>query len=105
VSAVTREGVPYEAFAYESLDVAGTAVGWTAATYAPSTNKPAKVAHVVVEGGAIRYRCDGTDPTAAEGMPVEVGGVFTVLGALNIKRFRAIRRDGVSAILHTEFGT
>ena len=94
---------PLDTFAFEALSVGTTAVGFTAATFGPSTGTPAILADFVVESGAIRYRTDGTDPTAATGTPVEVGQQFTVWGTMDIRSFRAIRRDGVSATLSTHF--
>ena len=48
---------------------------------APPTN--AKFAVITVEAQAVRYRDDGTPPTAAVGMPVAAGATFTYQGDLS----------------------
>jgi hypothetical protein len=47
----------------------------------------ATVAYVVVEGQAMRWRDDGTAPTAAIGMPVPVAGTVTFAGNLAAIQF------------------
>jgi hypothetical protein len=89
---------PLRVFAFEALAVAGTALGFTAATMSG-----AKCAAVKVEGAQIRYRTDGTDPTATVGVPADVGDVLIVYGSADVQDFRAIRTGGVSATLSTEF--
>ena len=98
----------YEAldtFAFEALAVAGTAVGFTAATMKgdPATGKPAIAAECTVEGAPIRMRADGTNPTAAVGTPYSVGDTFVVWGQRDLKSVKFIRQGGVSATLSTQF--
>lgn len=61
------------------------------ATLAAATqlNKPAytKVAYVQVEGGQVRYRDDGTDPSAAVGMLLVDGAVLEYAGNLSTLKF------------------
>ena len=45
------------------------------------------LAVIIVEGQAVRYRDDGTAPTAAVGMPIAVGSVFFYDGDLKAIRF------------------
>lgn len=89
---------PLRTFAFEALAVAGTAIGFTAAT---ATS--AKLARTKVESGQIRYRTDGTDPTATVGVIADVGDTITVYGSADILAIRFIRTGGVSATLSTEF--
>jgi len=42
---------------------------------------------IIVEGQAVRYRDDGTNPTAAVGMPISIGTVFFYDGDLSRIRF------------------
>lgn len=93
---------PLDTFAFEALAVAGTAVGFTAATMAPGDGKPASAAFCTVETGAIRMRADGTDPTPTVGTPFDVGDTFVVWGARDLASVRFIRQ-GVSATLTTSF--
>lgn len=46
----------------------------------------ATMALISVEGAAIRYRDDGTAPTASVGMPVAVGQAFQYTGTLSAIR-------------------
>lgn len=87
---------PLVAFAFEQLAVAGTAVGFTAATLSN-----AKMATVWVEDGAVRYRASGT-PTATVGEVLETGDRLIVWGE-DCQNILFIRRDGASGDLHCTF--
>lgn len=45
------------------------------------------MAVIIVEGQAVRYRDDGTNPTAAVGMPISIGTAFFYDGDLRSIRF------------------
>ena len=85
--------------AYEALSVAGTAVGFTAATFGTADH-----AHLNVESGAVRYRFDGASPTATEGHELEVGDNYKVESPDEVQKIRFIRRDGVSLTIRATFG-
>ena len=89
---------PLRTFAFEALAVAGTSIGFTAAT---ATS--AKLAVAKVESAQIRYRTDGTAPTATVGIIADPGDVILVYGSADVLAFRAIRTGGVSATLSSEF--
>jgi hypothetical protein len=93
-----------DSFAFEALTVAGTAVGFTAATMkgTPASGKPAIAAVCTVETAPIRMRADGTDPTATVGTPFDVGDTFVVWGQRDLRSVRFIRQ-GASATLSTHF--
>ncbi len=86
-----------DTIAFEALAVAGTAVGFTEATVANATLAVGRV-----EGAQVRYRTDGTAPTASVGVIADPGDVITVSGYRDIKSIRFIR-TGASATLATEF--
>ena len=86
-----------DTIAFEALAVAGTAVGFTEATFANATR-----AMVRVEGAQVRYRTDGNDPTASVGVVANDGDVITVSGFRDIKSIRFIR-TGSSATVNAEF--
>ena len=88
---------PLDTFGFEALAVAGTAVGFTAATMAD-----ANAAFCTVEVAPVRMRADGTDPTATVGTPFAVGDRFVVWGDRDLKSVRFIRQ-GSSATLSTHF--
>src|SRR3990167_7230351 len=92
---------PLDTFAFEALAVAGTAVGFTAATYGTSGGQ-AICATAKGEGAQIRYRTDGTNPTATVGVPAEIGAVITVWGSRDIASIRFIA-TGAAATLNTEY--
>lgn len=85
------------AVSYESITVTDAAVGIGSGTLT-----------YVMAGGAcsgrledaqIRFRVDGTDPTAAEGVLLEIGDTITVTTLRNITQFKAIRTGAVSGTL------
>lgn len=94
-----------DAFAYEALTISSTAVALTAATYAPSGAREALVALITVEANTIRYRQDGTAPTATEGHQRISGNESVVLiyGRQNIRNFRAIRQDVADATIRITY--
>src|SRR3990167_5012301 len=85
--------------ARETLSVAGTAVGFTAATFDDSTH-----ALVTVETAEIRYTVDGTAATASVGHLAQPGDVIVLDSMSELSKFSAIRTGGVSASLQCSFG-
>lgn len=85
------------AVSYESITVADTAVGIGAST----------LTLVLVDGvcsgrletAQVRFRVDGTDPTASEGVLIETGDFVVIRGLGNLTRFKAIRTGGSSGTL------
>jgi hypothetical protein len=57
----------------------------------------ARVALITVIGANVRWRDDGTDPTAADGMPVFAGQSFKYCG--NLKNLKFIR-EAAGAEVH-----
>lgn len=89
-----------DAYAFETITVSTTAVGFTAATINPATAVPAaKSAFCSVETNALRYREDGTNPTSSVGHPKAAATEFAVTGINNLIHFRAIRSGGADATL------
>jgi hypothetical protein len=64
-----------------------TSLGVAAALTVPSG---ARLAVIVAEDQAVRWRDDGADPTASVGMPLAVGVQFTYPG--NLSAFRVIEQ-------------
>src|SRR5436309_15077995 len=89
---------PLATFAFEQVTVAGASIGFTAATLAN-----AKMATVNVEGAQIRYRIDGTAPTATVGAILEAGDELIVWGSMDIGAIRFIRTGGISATLNVHY--
>ena len=82
----------------EALAVAGAAVGFTAATFLAAT-----VAFVQCQDAAIRYRLDGTNPTATVGLRLDPGDVLVLDFPDQISRIRFIRESGTSAVAFAQF--
>ena len=93
---VTVEGLT--PFDYESITVADSAIGLTAAKYLD-----AERAEITLETAQIRFRVDGTDPTSSEGHLVEVGDVITLNSAAQISDFSAIRTGNTSGVLKVTY--
>lgn len=92
------------AFAYESVTVGTSAVGFTGYTVTESnTTFPASQAYCSIETEPIRFRYDGTDPTSSEGHPAAAGSEFRIYGSTNIRRFRAISSSGSNSNLRCTF--
>jgi len=91
-----------KAFAYESITVSNTAVGFTPSVYNPTGHK-AQVAFVTCEDASIRFRIDGTAPTASEGHLLNSGDSTTIEGYENIKNFKAIRTGASNATLRVTY--
>ena len=85
--------------AYESITVSTAAIGPTAAT----ATARVRCAVFYVKGAAVRYRGDGTSPTASVGRPIEDGGHLVLVGEGTIKNALFIRRDSVDATIHAEY--
>ena len=87
-----------DAMAYETVTVAGTAIGLTAATYLTATK-----AEMTLETAQIRVRKDGTSPTSSEGHLVGVGDVIVLNSAADLATFKAIRTGTVSGVLKVSY--
>lgn len=94
--------VPYAAhnFAgYERLTLSTGSAAALASIPAADGARPVRFAWIVVEGGDIRFRFDGstTAPTAAIGIPIKNGGDLPLLiDATQLAKLRFIRQGSVS---------
>lgn len=77
-------------FAYEAITVSSTSIGFTSATYNPAEGQ-ASQALITIETNPIRFRGDGTAPTATEGHVINPGQMIDVCGSLAVRNFRMIR--------------
>lgn len=85
----------YTIFAFESLAVGATSVGFTEATYAPAGSPPAAYAFVTIETDGISFRCDGTAAVATNHDAATTDQII-IYGAANVRNFRAIQTGGAS---------
>ena len=84
---------------YESITVAGTAIGITATITNPAGQPQQNGCTARLETAQVRYRWDGTDPTASEGMLFEVGDVLTIGNNEDARAIRFIRTGATSGVL------
>jgi hypothetical protein len=100
----------YRWAARERLTIDNTAAGipFTSSTYDPTSGDfkgmPAQIAKCHVESADIRYRQDGTAPSATVGRIAYETSEFYIQGSQNIKKFLAIRTGATSATLDVEYG-
>lgn len=87
---------------FEQLTVAGTAVGITAAILSPSGQQQIAKCRLRLETAQIRYRWDGTNPTASVGTILEVGDVLQIDGFDVASSIRFIRTGATSGVLDVE---
>ncbi len=71
---------------YEAITVDAAVHALTPARY-----DDAQGALITVEDDAIRFRIDGTDPTAAEGHYVDAGEIVVLTSIEDLQRFRVTR--------------
>ena len=80
-------------YGYEALSPT-TSTGFTSSIINPTSGiyqgMSAKAVLIGVETQMIRFRLDGTAPTADNGMPLAALDHYTIKGAENIKNFRCI---------------
>ena len=84
--------------AYESITVADTAIGLTAATHLKAQH-----AIITVETAQIRVRFDGTNPTSSEGHIAEVGDIIHLNSGSQMTKFKAIRTGATSGVLKATY--
>lgn len=95
---------PTDAFAFETITVAATAIGPTEATRAGDASiSAAQAAYITVETASIRLRYDGTDPTATVGHLVQAGETLRLEGSGNIAALKMIRSGTTSAAVSVTY--
>jgi len=92
-----------QAYDYEDITVAATAVGFTAGKLTADNNGIASRAICTVEDASIRFRTDGSDPTSSVGHKVTVDQTIIVTGLRDMENFRVIRAGSVSASLRVTY--
>lgn len=83
---------------FEQLVVGATATVLTPAKYAGSVK-----AIITVEGNGLRFRTDGTNPTASVGLMALNGSVIELDSPDEISNFSCISSDGTSVTLNIEY--
>lgn len=80
---------------YEQITVSDSAIGFTSTKLQPTSGtysgKSARKVDIVPEDGEVRFRVDGTDPTASVGMPLPLGTHRTLKEYNTLSQARFIR--------------
>ena len=79
--------------AHEVLNVDSAVVSLTPSIYNPPAGPPATFAIIHAEGGAMRYRDDGQNPTQSFGALLEDGDIVELPSIYHIKNFRVVKTD------------
>ena len=87
----------FAAYDFEQITVGVAAIGPTAAKV-EGGGRPALRLLVTTETNSIRYRVDGTDPTATVGHLVAAPGSFEVTNPQDIRRFKMIRASADATV-------
>lgn len=80
---------------YEAIAVSSTAVSLTIAKYMLGHET---MALITVETDSIRWRADGEDPTAAEGLLLPAGYSISIAGKMVLNNFKMIRVTGDASV-------
>jgi len=87
-------------FTFEQLTVAGSAVGITSTVLAtPAGGQPLALCVARLETAQIRFRVDGTDPSATVGTVLDPGDVLTIPRIEDASVVRFIRTGSTSGVL------
>ena len=76
---------------FEEIGVGGSPVGLNPSIYAPSQGDAAAKAFITAEGGDMRYRLDGQDPTASTGHLLVDSNLLRLDEIVLIRNFRVIQ--------------
>jgi hypothetical protein len=89
-------------FAFETITVSTTAIGFTTALFAPTGGIPADMAVATLETSDIRYRSDGINPTAAIGHFLASSSTLTACGIQSLRQVKFIRvtADGTLSVTY-----
>jgi hypothetical protein len=94
------------AFAYNSATISNTAQTMLVVGFSAAEIDRADVAYITVDTQAVRYRYDGSAPTAADGHQLDAGDKWLLVGNQNIRNLQFIRAgssDGFVAITLESF--
>jgi len=76
---------------FEEIYVYDSPVGLNPALYSPAVGQSASNAFVTSEGGDMRFRVDGNDPTPSTGHLLLDGDMLELRDIYHIRKFRAVK--------------
>ena len=83
---------------YEQIEVGGTAVGIATTTTTPAGRSQMNTCEVRVEAASVRFRDDGTAPTADVGFPLDDNDTLTIATNVRARAIRFIRSAGTAVV-------
>lgn len=83
----------------EKITVSSTAIGLTAGFLTPDV----KDVLITCEDQDVRFRCDGTDPTAAVGHPLATGDSIQLSKKETLAKLRFIRKGGTDGTIMVSY--
>jgi hypothetical protein len=100
----THNRIPGE---YEVVTVGAAAVGLSAGKIKPESgpyaNMSARAALLSLEEGDMRFRLDGTPPTAADGHYLTSGDTLVLTGTQAMEQFQAVRAGEAGGTLRVTY--
>ena len=92
---------------YEAVAAGQAAVGMSANLIKPTTGPYAgvlaKAALVSLEGGDVRFRIDGGNPTGTDGHQLTPGDNLVLSGTQALRQFKVIRMGGTNGTLRVTY--
>ena len=82
-----------DSIGFEEISVDVGVASLNPAVYNPAVGDPAAKAFITAEGGAMRYRLDGQDPTDITGHPLLDSDFLELKSIYLIRKFRAIKQS------------
>ncbi len=94
LAALAQQPYVFTPIGYQQITPLAVATGLTIPTGAP------KLVEICVSTAGVRYRDDGTNPTASVGVPVAAGVCFQYSGSLSAIKFIGIISTAVLDVLY-----
>ena len=89
--------------AFEEIAVNGNVTALNSDIYAPADGAQGAKAVITVEGGDMRYRLDGQDPTIDSGHLLRDGAVLELKSIYSIRKFRVINTTETAGKLSVSY--
>jgi len=94
-----EQKTPTSYYAFETVTVADSSIGLTAATFDQQ-----RFALITLETAPVRFRLDGSAPTSTVGHLLEVGDILELDSNEQLVAVRFIRTTGVSGSISVSYG-
>jgi len=88
-----------DSIGFEEIVVDIGVAGLNPAVFQPAVGEPAAKAFITAEGGAMRYRIDGLNPTDTSGHPLLDSDFLELKSIYLIRKFRVIKQSATAGKL------